>query len=243
MYLLPTTRPTVLGQSFWNFTGTFRMVWRYAYCFFRILKLFFITFFSIFNLDFFRALILQKCIGSMYFLPATPPTVLGQSFSNFTDILGWSEDMHVFFFQNPEIIFYYIFFIFNLDFFRALILKKCIGSMYLLPATPPTVLGQSFTNFTGAFRMVWRYACFFFQNPEIIFYHIFFFIFNLDFFRALILQKCIGSMYLLPATPPTVLGQSFWNFTHAFKDGLKICILFFSESWNYFLSLFIAFLT
>ena len=43
---LPATPPTVLGQSFPNFTGAFRMVWRYAYCFFRILKLFFITFFS-----------------------------------------------------------------------------------------------------------------------------------------------------------------------------------------------------
>ena len=41
---LPAT-PTVLGQSFSNFTGTYRMVWRYAYCFFRNLKLFFITFF------------------------------------------------------------------------------------------------------------------------------------------------------------------------------------------------------
>ena len=36
---LPATPPTVLGQSFSNFTGAFRMVWRYAYCFFRILKL------------------------------------------------------------------------------------------------------------------------------------------------------------------------------------------------------------
>ena len=45
-----------------------------------------------------------------------------------------------------------------------------------------------------------------FQNPEIIFYQIFVFIFNLDFFQALILQKCIGSMYLVRATPPTVLG-------------------------------------
>ena len=43
----------------------------------------------------------------------------------------------------------------------------------LLPATPPTVLGQSFSNFTGAFSIVWRYAYFFFQNPEIIFYYIF----------------------------------------------------------------------
>ena len=80
---LPTTPPSVLGQSFSNFTGAFRMVWRYAYCFFRILKLFFITFFA-FLTYFFRALILQKCIGSMYLLPATPPTVLDQSFSNFT---------------------------------------------------------------------------------------------------------------------------------------------------------------
>ena len=60
----------------------------------------------------------------------------------------------ILFFQNPEIIFYHIFCIFNLDFLRALSLHKCIGSMYLLPATPPTVLGQSFSNFTGAFRMV-----------------------------------------------------------------------------------------
>ena len=48
----------------------------------------------------------------------------------------------------------------------------------------------------------------FFQNPEIIFYH-FFPIFNLDIFRALILQLCIWSMYLVSATPPTVFGESF----------------------------------
>ena len=75
----------------------------------------------------------------------------------------------ILFFQNPEIIFYYIFCIFNLDFFRALILQKCIGSMYLLPATPPTVLGQSFSNFTGAFRMVWRCAYCFFRILKLFF--------------------------------------------------------------------------
>ena len=53
----------------------------------------------------------------------------------------------------------------------------------LLPATPPTVLGQSISDFTDAFRMVWRYAYCFFQNPEITFYDIFF-IFNLDFFSS-----------------------------------------------------------
>ena len=210
--LLPATPPTVLGQSFSNFTGAFRMVWRYAYCFFRILKLFFITFFFIFNLDFFQALILQKCIG---FLPATPPTVLGQSFSNFTGLLGWSEDMHIVFSESWNYVFI-TFFSFLIYFFRALILQKCIGSMYLLPATPPTVFGQSFSNFTGAFRMVWRYAYYFFRILK-LFFITFFFIFNLEFFWALILQKCIGSMYLVRATPPTFSGQSFWNFTHAFR--------------------------
>ena len=34
---VPAT-PTVLGQSFSNFTGAFRMVCRYAFCFFRVLK-------------------------------------------------------------------------------------------------------------------------------------------------------------------------------------------------------------
>ena len=68
----------------------------------------------------------------------------------------------ILFFQNPEIIFYHFFPIFNLDIFRALILQICIWSMYLVSATPPTVLGESFWNFTGVLRMVWRYAyCFF----------------------------------------------------------------------------------
>ena len=41
----------------------------------------------------------------------------------------------------------------------------------------------------------------FFQNSEINFYH-FLRIFNLDIFRALILQICIWGMYLVSATPP-----------------------------------------
>ena len=84
----------------------------------------------------------------------------------------------------------------------------------LLPATPPTVLGQSFSNFTAAFMIVWRYAYCFFRILKLFFYHIFC-IFNLDFFQALILQKCIGSMYLVHAT--TFSGRSSWNFTHAFR--------------------------
>ena len=76
----------------------------------------------------------------------------------------------------------------------------------------------------------------FFQNPEIIFYH-FFPILNLDIFRALILQICIWSMYLVSATSPTVFGESFWNFTDVLRMVWKYAYCFL-ESWNYFLSLF-----
>ena len=73
------------------------------------------------------------------------------------------------FFQNPEIIFYHIFCIFNLDIFWVLILQKRIGSRYLDPVTTTTVLSRSFLNFTGALRMVWRYVCVFFRILKLFF--------------------------------------------------------------------------
>ena len=72
-------------------------------------------------------------------------------------------------FQNPEIIFYHFFRIFNLDIFWVLILQKRIGSRYLDPVTPTTVLSRSFWNFTGALRIVWRYACVFFRILKLFF--------------------------------------------------------------------------
>ena len=75
----------------------------------------------------------------------------------------------ILFFQNPEIIFYHFFPIFNLDIFRALILQVCTWSMYLVSATPPTVFGESFWNFTGVLRMVWRYAYCFFRILKLFF--------------------------------------------------------------------------
>ena len=118
----------------------------------------------------------------------------------------------ILFFQNPEIIFYHFFRIFNLDIFRALILQICIWSMYM--EYVPCIGNSSYSFWRILLKL---YRCFkdglkicilFFQNPEIIFYH-FLRIFNLDIFRALILQICIWSMYLVSATPPTVFGESF----------------------------------
>ena len=97
----------------------------------------------------------------------------------------------ILFFQNPEIIFYHFFPIFNLDIFRALIL------------------------------------------PEIIFYH-YFRIFNLDIFRALILQICIWSMYLVSATPPTVFGEPFWNFTGVLRMVWRYAYCFFRILKSFF---------
>ena len=147
--------------------------------------------------------------------------------------------MCMWFFQNPEINFNYFLDILNIDIFWVLILQKRIGSRYIVPLTPPTVFGRSFWNFTWAFRMAWRYACVFFQNPEIIFYH-FFRIFNWDIFWVLILQKYIGSRYLVPLTPPTVFGRFFWNFTGAFRmvwryacGFLRILKLFFITFYTF----------
>ena len=86
----------------------------------------------------------------------------------------------ILFFQNPEIIFYHFFRIFNLDIFQALILQICIWSIYLVSATPPTVFGESFRNFTVVFRMVWRYAYCFLRILKLFFLH-----FNLDIFSSL----------------------------------------------------------
>ena len=116
-----------------------------------------------------------------------------------------------------------------------------IFSGYLVPSTPPTVFGQSFWNFTGAFAMVWRFACGFYRILK-LFFITFFRIFNLDIFWALILQKCIGSRYLVPSTPPTVFGQSFWNFTRALRMVWRYACGFFRILKLFFITFF-AFLT
>ena len=73
------------------------------------------------------------------------------------------------FFSESWKIFYHFFHIFNLDIFLVLILQKRIGSRYLFPVTPTTVLSWSFWNFTGALRIVWRYACGFFRILKLFF--------------------------------------------------------------------------
>ena len=253
-----TPPPTVLGQSFWNFTGVLRMVWRYAYCFFQNPEIIFYHFFPIFNLDIFRALILQICIWSMYLVSATPPTVFGESFWNYTGVLRMVWRYAYCFFQNPEIIFYHFFRIFNLDIFRALILQICIWRMYLVSATPPTVFGESFWNFTGVLRMVWRYAYCFFRIHKLFFITFYAFLcpatrkwrgimlYPPKFWVSVRPSVCVcpsvrpsaPTTILVSATSPTVLGQSFWNFTGVFRIVWRYAYCFFRILKLFFITFF-----
>ena len=212
----PSVRPSVsahhhscIGNSSYSFRPILLKLYRcfkdglkICILFFQNPEIIFYHFFPIFNLDIFRAFILYMeyvpCIGNSSY---SFWRILLKLYRCFKDGLK----ICILFFQNPEIIFYHFFPIFNLDIFRAFILY-----MEYVPC-----IGNSSYSFWRILLKLYR--CFkdglkicilFFQNPEIMFYH-FFRIFNLDIFRALILQICIWSMYLVSATPPTVFGESF----------------------------------
>ena len=91
---------------------------------------------------------------------------------------------------------------------------ECVGSSYLVSATPPTVLLQFFWNLTCVLIMVWSSVCAFLVKKSWNYFSPRFHIFNLiDFFYGGLLWKCIGSRYLVSTIYPTVLHQFFWNFT------------------------------
>ena len=143
------------------------MAWRYACGFFQNPEIIFITF-SAFLTDIFWVLILQKRIGCRYLVPVTPTTVLSRSFWNFTDALRMVWRYACVFFRILKS-FLLLFTHFELRHFLVLILQKSIGNRYLVPLTPPTVFWPILLKLTWVFRMAWRYACAFFQIPEVIF--------------------------------------------------------------------------
>ena len=144
----------------------------------------------------------------------------------------------ILFFQNPEIIFYHFFRIFNLDIFRALILQICIWSMYLVSATPPTVFGESFWNFTVVFRMVWRYAYCFLRILKLFF----FLHFNLDIFSSLYSTDMYREYMPCIGNPAYSFRPILLKLYRYFEDDLKMCIFSFQNPEVIFND-FCAFLT
>ena len=142
----------------------------------------------------------------------------------------------ILFFQNPEIIFYHFFRIFNLDIFRALILQICIWSIYLVSATPPTVFGESFWNFTVVFRMVWRYAYCFLRILKLFFLH-----FNLDIFSSLYATDMYREYMPCIGNPAYSFRPILLKLYRYFEDGLKMCIFSFQNPERNFLWLLCIF--
>ena len=94
------------------------------------------------------------------------------------------------------------------------LVRDGVWSRNLVNATPPSVLNQSFWNFTGVLIVVWRYACaffFFFFYRSLFFFGFFFFFllffhnFNLDIFAWF--RVCRGTLW----AQLLVLYWSFWK--------------------------------
>ena len=155
--------------------------------------------------------------------------------------MGFHDGLKIcmWFFQNPEIIFYYFFRIFNRHF-----LSSNTTGVYREQVPCPLNSSHSFwpiiLKLYRCFKDGLKICMWFIQNPEIIFYH-FLHVLNLDIFWVLILQKSIGSRYLVPLTPPAVFGRSFWNFTRSFRMAWKYAGVFF-RILKYFFITFSAFL-
>ena len=106
---------------------------------------------------------------------------------------------------------------FELSQFWAQLLLKLMAIRYLVSATPPTILSQSFWNFTVVFVKDWR--CAWHLDITLRSFFVTFSQFELSHFWAKLLQKLMDIRYLVSVTPPTILSQSFWNFTGVFvKD-------------------------
>ena len=138
-------------------------------------------------------------------MSATPPTVYGQSFWNFTDVLAMVCRCA----YCLLIILRFFFQLFSLCWLNQFLSKTLIVSGCLVSATPPTVYGQSFWNFTDVLAMVCRCA----YCLLIILRFSFFNFFLLCWLSQFLPKTIIVSGCLVSTTPPTVFGQSFWNFT------------------------------
>ena len=169
--------PTILTGSFWNFAGVFVKVWRCAWSFAVILRLFWSLLLAVW----------MQHIDTGY-LVNTSPTIFRPIFLKLCQCFCQGLKMCIKFGCNPQIIFVFFFFLqFELSHFLAQLLAKhkdthnsynfsriflklcwCLILAQLLPkhkdtgnlvnVTPPIILHTSFWNYAGGFVMFWRCA-------------------------------------------------------------------------------------
>ena len=152
--LVRATPLTILYQSFWNFTGVFFMVWGCACGLDIIVRLFFVTFSTLWTCHFstsvYRQWVPHEHNSSYSFI---------QIFLKLCTCFFHGLEMCMWFGCNAWINSCHFFHFVNFVIFWPQILWKCIDSGYLVSATPHTIFYQSFWNFAHVFSMVWRYAC------------------------------------------------------------------------------------
>ena len=102
---------------------------------------------------------LPSPIRSRYLVGATPPTALYRFFRSIHWCAGHGLEICMWFGYNPQIIFCHFFRKLNLAIFPALYLAKWMDRVYLVGATPPTVLYLFIGNFTGVFLLFMCRVC------------------------------------------------------------------------------------
>ena len=151
---MSATPLTVLYWLFWNFAGVFVMVWGCACGLDIVVRLFFVTFSTLWTCHFsttmYRQWVPCERNSSYNFIPI------------FLKLCTWflhGLKMCIWFGYNTCINFSHFFHFVNFVIFWPQILWKCIDSGYLESTTPYTISILSTCNFAHLFSMVWRCAC------------------------------------------------------------------------------------
>ena len=237
------TTLTVFYRSFWNFADVFFMVWGCACGLDIIIRLFFITFYTLFR---------PQCIDSGYLVSAT----LIQFYTNLYETctcVCHGQEMCTWFGYNPWINFCHFFHFVNFVIFWPQILWKCLDSGYLVSATPYTTSCLSLCNFAHLFFHGLKMCMWFGFNPAVncrtcfsmgdigVQVSIRLFV-RLSVHPSVRLSVNIYHGRLMSVTPLTVFYQSFWNFADVFfllwrcARGLDIIVrlffITFSTLWT-----------
>ena len=173
-------------------------------CFFLESFFLFSHFLRIFNLDFFRAQILEKFIASRYLVSGIPLTVLDQSLWNSARVFIMVWGYACVFYR--VLIFFTFFHILNLDIFVINTMEVYRGR-YLLSAASYSFV-PILQKLCTCFNYGMKVCMWFFHNPRIIPFNLYHTL-NLVFLSTNTMQ--VYRQVCVSTTPLTLLRWYFWN--------------------------------